>query len=68
MKRLLYYLTVAAAFVVVWLIGAFICAGLNTGGTFPMLLIAVASFGAARLTASLVKDKFVTPTDKSESN
>lgn len=57
MKKLLYYVAIVAAFIVVLLAGTFLCALLNTEGTFPMLIIAVTSFGAARMTATLLKDK-----------
>lgn len=60
MKKLLYYLAIAAAFIVVWLLGSFICAWLNTAGTFPMLLIACASIGAAKLSATLLKERLTT--------
>lgn len=57
MKKALYYLAIVAAFIAVWLIGSFICAALKTGGAFPMLIIAVTSFGSARLTAALLKER-----------
>lgn len=57
MKKILYYLAILAAFILVWLIGAFICAALYIRGNFLMIVIAVLAFGAARLTAALLKDK-----------
>lgn len=66
MKKLLYYLAIVTAFTVVWILGAFICAALKTTGAFPMLIIAGASFVAARLTATLLKDKFNATPPKAE--
>lgn len=66
MKKLVYYLAIVATFIVVWLIGAFICAALKIAGAFPMLIIAGASFAAARLTAALLKDIFNPTPPKAE--
>ncbi|MBD5414888.1 MAG: hypothetical protein HDR46_01245 [Bacteroides sp.] len=57
MKQLPYYLAILAAFIGVWLIGAFICAALCIRGNFLMIIIAVLAVGAAKLTAALLKDK-----------
>lgn len=57
MKKLLYYVAIIAAFIVVWLIGSFICAALYIRGNFLMIVISVLALGAARLTAVLLKDK-----------
>lgn len=65
MKKLLYYLAILAAFIGVWLIGAFICAALNIRGSFLMIIIAVLALGAAKLTAALLKDK-LNPTKPTE--
>lgn len=61
MKKLLYYLAILAAFVVVWLLGSFICAALYIRGNFLMIVIAVLALGAAKLTAALLKDKLNPP-------
>lgn len=66
MKKALYYLAIVAAFIAVWLIGSFICAALNTTGTFPMMIIAVTSLGSARLTAALLKEKLNPTTPKAD--
>ncbi len=65
MKKLLYYLSIVAAFILVWLLGSFICAALYIRGNFPMIVIAVLSLGAARLTAALLKDR-LNPSQPSE--
>lgn len=65
MKKLLYYLAILAAFVVVWLIGSFICAALYIRGIFLMIIIAVLALGAAKLTAALLKNK-LNPTKPTE--
>lgn len=63
MKKAIYYLAIVAVFILVWLIGSFICAALYIRGSFLMIVIAVLALGAARLTAALLKDK-LNPTNK----
>lgn len=57
MKKVLYYVTIALAFILLLLGGVFICAGLRVSGTFPMIIIFTLSFVGAKLTAAFLRSK-----------
>lgn len=58
-KKALYYVAIALAFILLLLGGVFICAGLRVSGAFPMIIIFTLSFGGAKLTAALLREKFL---------
>lgn len=68
MKKLLYFLIVAATFVAVMMAGIFTCAYYRLEGGIFMGLLLAASLGAASLASHLLKGKLnpETPSPKSE--
>lgn len=67
MRKQLYYLAILAAFIGVCVLGSFICAALHIRGNFLTMVIVVLAFGAAKLTATLLKDK-LNPTKPTETD
>ncbi len=58
MKKLLYYLIIAATFICVIMAGTFIIAALNTGGNFLMLIVLGAAISASGFVAGKLKERF----------
>lgn len=56
MRTVIYYAAIIGAFIVVWMLGTFLCAWFNTGGTFLMIVIIGAAIGAAKLVGALLID------------
>ena len=58
MKKFLYYLAIAAAFILAWTLCVFACAFLNLRLNYAIgIIMFILSSGASTLTAVLLKDK-----------